>query len=167
MDHKIIIPKNATWEYLAGAHPKNTDWTRLGFSGAGWKTGQAGFGFGDVSFQTPLRDMRRNYTAVYIRKEFQIEQADRITEMGLMINYEDGFIAYINGKEVARVGVGRSSGRNAQNIKAREDHGPAYVILKDAYNHLKDGLNVIAIEGHAASSDGVDFLLDPYLILED
>ena len=87
--------------------------------------------------------------------------------MGLSIDYEDAFIAYLNGREVARQNVGRSSGRNAQAIKQREDHGRVYILLKDFQNYLRDGDNVLAIEGHTASPDSLDFTLDPILILED
>ena len=90
-----------------------------------------------------------------------------MNELGLVIDYRDGFVAYLNGYEVARVGVTRSSGRNAQGVKVRDERGAVYVALKDIATYLKDGTNVLAIEGHAASADGADFLLDPSLISED
>jgi hypothetical protein len=83
-----------------------------------------------------------------------------------MIDYQDAFIAYINGREVARVGVGRSSGRNVQKLKAREDRGQAYVALKDL-SSVRNGRNVLAIEVHSAGENPLDFHIDPYLILED
>ena len=33
--------------------------------------------------------------------------------------------------------------------------------------HLKDGTNVLAIEGHNASLNSHDFTLDPFLVIED
>ena len=163
----MIIPRETGWEYLAGATPRGLNWTRLNFDAQGWKTGVAPFGFGDGSYKTELKDIRRKSTSIYLRKEFHIEQADRVTEMGLWIDYEDGFIAYINGREVARVGVARSSGRNAQGVKPRDDNGPAYVILKDINVCLKDGSNILAIEAHVVSGESLDFRLDPSLIVED
>ncbi|HEY2952474.1 MAG TPA: metallophosphoesterase family protein, partial [Verrucomicrobiae bacterium] len=121
IDYKVLIPKNAQWQYLAGQHPRGLDWTLSDFDATVWQTGTAGFGFGDCEFRTELTDMRGKPASVYLRKEFNIEQADRVTELGLMVNYLDGFVAYVNGREVARNGVGRSSGRNAQKIKAREE----------------------------------------------
>lgn len=167
LDHKVIIPRHAEWQYLAGTHPQGMAWTKLGFKGSDWRTGQAGFGFGEGQFKTELKDMRRKYTTVYLRKEFEVPQADAITEMGLDVDYEDGFVAYLNGREVLRQNVGRSSGRNAQSIKAREDKGRVYLSLKDFQTCLKDGLNVLAIEGHTSASDNLDFCLDPVLLLED
>jgi hypothetical protein len=139
VDHKIVIPQHAQWEYLAGSHPQGTGWTRLGFAGKDWKTGVGGFGYGEGEFKTELKEMRRKFSTVYLRKEFEVTQADAITEMGLQIDYRDAFIAYLNGREVVRQNVGRSSGRNAQGVKAREDRGRVYLTLKDFQNHLKDG----------------------------
>ena len=167
IDHKVVIPPNASWDYLIGSDPRGMEWARVGFKGQGWRTGPAAFGYGEGTYKTELKEMRRHFTSVYLRKEFIVEQVDHVTEMGLIIDYQDAFIAYINGREVARVGVTRSGGRNAQGVKARDEKGPAYIALKDVQNFLKDGVNALAIEAHTASADTVDFLLNPTLILED
>jgi acid phosphatase type 7 len=165
VDYKVLIPHGAEWEYLAGAHPTR-DWTRTGFDTAQWKRGTAGFGFGNIEARTPLERNRGGVSSIYLRKEFTIEQADKVTELGLLVDYQDGFIAYLNGREVARQNIGRSSGRNVQKVKAREHGGRAYVALKDAHRHLKDGANLLAIEVHTVP-DGMDLHIDPLLLLED
>ncbi len=167
VDHHTLIAKGATWNYILEKHQPSMEWTRLGFKAEGWKIGPAGFGYGDGSYSTHLKEMRRHFSTLYVRREFTVEQADRVTELGLLIDYKDGFIAYLNGQEVARVGVGRSSGRNAQSIKSREDHGTLYSALKDAHKILRDGVNLLAIEAHNTSADEPDFLLDPVLVVED
>jgi hypothetical protein len=86
----------------------------------------------------------------------------------LIISYDDAFIAYLNGKEVVRTGVGIGSGRNARNIKSHDAGGKYYYFaFKDFEKYLRDGVNVIAIEGHNKDLESSDFTLDPYLILED
>jgi hypothetical protein len=163
----VVIEKGEQWHYLAGEHP-GTNWMRPDYDISDWKTGEAGFGYGDKDDRTVLANMQSNYTTVYIRKAFEIEQADTIAEIGLMISYDDGFIAYLNGKEVARSGVGSGSGRNARNIRSRDAQGRYnYFALKDYEKYLKDGINVLAIEGHNKEADSTDFTLDPYLIVED
>lgn len=167
VDHKILIAPDAEWQYTFDQALRGKDWTLAEFKAEGWKNGQSGFGYGKAAFRTDVRDMRRKHTVLYARREFQIEQVDRLTEMGLRIDFSDAFIAYINGKEVARNGVSRSSGRNAQGVKVREQKGAQYFTLQDIQKHLKDGTNVFAIEAHNSSADKADFLLNPTLIAED
>jgi hypothetical protein len=167
VDHKVVISPGADWQYTFDLPVRGKAWALPGFAAEGWKTGPAAFGYGKVTFRTDVREMRRKYTVLYARREFQIEQADRVTEMGLQIDFSDAFIAYVNGKEVARSGVGRSSGHNAQNVKMRDQKGSQYIVLSDSQKHLKDGLNVLSIEAHNSSADRVDFLLDPALLVED
>jgi len=112
--------------------------------------------------------MRGNYQAVYIRHEFEIDHAEYLSDMGLMISYDDAFIAYLNGKEVARSGVGKGQGPDAKEIKSHDANGRySYFPLKEFEKHLKDGRNVIAIEGHNSSLESSDFLLDPWLLIEN
>jgi hypothetical protein len=90
-----------------------------------------------------------------------------VTELGMQIDFNDAFIAYLNGREVARSGVTRSSGRNAQGVKVRDAKGGLYFIVSDPQKHLKDGANILAIEAHNATADDMEFLLAPNLIVED
>jgi hypothetical protein len=167
VDYKVLIPKFAEWQYLAGEDPQGAAWTRKDFEDTKWKRGTAGFGFGDATFRTEVpREGGGGPSSIYLRREFNIEQADRITDMGLIVDYRGGFIAYVNGREATRVNIGRSSGRNVQKLKAREGSGPTYISLKDGYKHVKEGVNVLTIEAHAPD-DALDMLIDPYLILED
>ncbi len=166
VDFKLLIAKNAEWQYLAGKDPLGLEWTKKDFDASSWKRGPAGFGFGNGEARTEVPRERGQAASVYLRKEFTLEQADRVTEIGLMVDYRDGFIAYLNGREVARQNIGRSSGRNVQKIKPRESGGAHYVVLKDLARSLKDGVNLLAIEAHSAS-DSLDLLIDPALLLED
>jgi hypothetical protein len=52
-------------------------------------------------------------------------------------------------------------------VKAREQKGSQYFVLPDPKRYLKDGVNVLAIEGHASSADRADFLLSPTLVIKD
>ena len=127
----------------------------------------AAFGYGKGAYRTDVRDMRRKRTVLFARREFQVEQVDRVTELGLWIDFSDAFVAYVTGHEIARNGVGRSSGRSAQNVKPREQKGRQYFALPDGLKYLKDGANIFTIEGHNSSAEKADFLLDPVLTAED
>lgn len=167
VDYKALVPQDAEWQYNFELPIRGNDWTMMDFNAEEWKTGPGAFGFGRVAFRTDVKEMRRRHKVLYARRGFQIEQTDRFTEIGLLIDFSDAFIAYINGHEVARNGVGRSSGRNAQNVKARDQKGSQYFSLADALKYLKDGANLLTIEAHISSADKAEFLLNPVLIGED
>ena len=166
-DFFVVIPKFAEWEYLAGSHPEGQKWTELKYVPEGWKHGEAPFGYEYKEARTVLEDMKGNFTVLYLRHIFEIEQADQVAEIGLMINYDDAFIAYLNGKEVVRKGVGKGAGKDAQQIKSHDATRYNYFPLKDFEKHVKTGRNVLAIEAHNSSVTSHDFLIDPYLVLED
>jgi outer membrane protein assembly factor BamB len=159
-----VIKKGANWQYLAGAHPNNT-WTQPDFDAEGWKTSKAGFGFGDSDDKTVLRDMKNRYSVVYIRKSFSISEPNDIHELGLRINYDDAFIAYLNGREILRLGVGQGRGARAWDIDDHEARGREYFKIDNHRNLLRKGKNVLAIEGHNIKLDSSDFSLDPYLLV--
>jgi hypothetical protein len=166
VNHRVVIPAHAEWQYLAGSHPRGWDWKWSGFDATGWKTGRAAFGYKYTNnVLTPLSNMRSNYSAVYLRKEFIVDRPDRITELGLMIDYDDGFVAYLNGREVERKSIDRGSGHRAQGVKDHDGKGYSFHNISAAA--LQRGTNVLAIEGHNQTLDSSDFLLDPYLVSEE
>ncbi|MBN2317282.1 MAG: PQQ-binding-like beta-propeller repeat protein, partial [Sedimentisphaerales bacterium] len=158
-----MIGQGDDWQYMAGDHPSR-EWAQPDFEARGWKNSSAGFGFGDDDDETVLEDMRDRYSVVYIRKSFRVSDIGNINELGLVINYDDAFIAYLNGKEILRAGVGKGSGARASDIDSHEADGYVYFRIVDPSNLLREGVNMLAIEGHNDSVKSSDFSLDPYLI---
>lgn len=167
VDHRELIPAGAEWRYVFDPLPAGKAWTQPGFDDRSWRVGAGAFGFGPGKHATDLGAMHKKHAVLYVRKEFQVVQADRITELGLQVDFNDGFVAYLNGIEVARSGVGRSSGRHAQKVTARTETGRRYFVLKNGPQNACDGTNVLAIEVHNVAADNADLHLDPVLILED
>jgi ankyrin repeat protein len=161
----IIGPK-AEWNYLAGGNkPEALKWTTTGFDPkqANWKTGKAGFGYDDDDDVTVLDDMLNKYTTVYIRKEFEITKSTDLSRLALAINYDDGFVLYLNGRYVFSINVTNEEGKI--NVANHEASGIEYFPLAPFTDALKEGKNVIGIEGHNAKLDSSDFTLDPQLLV--
>jgi len=160
---RAIIKPNAEWRYLAGSDPEGA-WSSVEFDAKDWKEGAAGFGFGDSDDKTVLRAMRGKYQRVYIRNSFERGELEDATALSLVINFDDAFIAYLNGNEFARANVGNSSGADASRISKHEASGHEVFEIKDFQKQLRPGNNVIAIEGHNQNRVDGDFSLDPYII---
>ncbi|MGB1259313.1 MAG: purple acid phosphatase family protein, partial [Akkermansiaceae bacterium] len=104
-DGNYCIKKNAQWHFLAGKEPTG-NWLADDYDLTSWKLGKAGFGYGDDDDTTVL-DMRKKYTRVYLRRNFQLDKPNDRNKLWLSISYDDAFILYINGKEILRQGVNK------------------------------------------------------------
>ncbi|MBN2455412.1 MAG: lamin tail domain-containing protein, partial [Sedimentisphaerales bacterium] len=104
----------------------------------------------------------------YIRIPFTLEpaQIDGCTQMSLSMRYDDGFIAYINGTEVASV---YAPSNPQYNSAATGQHGDSGAILFqnfDISSHiglLHSGENILAIHGLNVYSGSSDFLASAVL----
>ncbi|MEM7396336.1 MAG: PQQ-binding-like beta-propeller repeat protein, partial [Verrucomicrobiota bacterium] len=85
-------------------------------------------------------------------------------DLALFVNYDDAFIAYLNGREVARANI-QGAGADAKEIGKHEAVKFEKFEIKDWKKHLKPGRNVLALEGHNDWISSTDFSLDPYLVM--
>jgi hypothetical protein len=132
--------------------------------GVGWRKGGSSIGYGDDDDVTVLGDMRNQYASVYLAKEFNVPSASGKGVMELAIRYDDAFIAYINGIEVARSRniSGRSTGAK---VTWHHEAGAEEIFrIPNGGSFLKPGRNVIAVEGHNVRLSSTDFTLAPRLI---
>ncbi len=162
-----LVPTGATWKFFRGKGPASTPadaWRQVDFDDSRWETGPAGFGYADNDDATILNDMLGRYATVYIRKEFSLASVTPNAPVELTIDYDDGFIAYLNGKEVARRGMpaGAVTYQTLASI-SHEAGTPETINLGNAGDLLRVGKNVLAIEGHNQSLTSSDFSLIPTL----
>ena len=157
-----LIPKGADWEYLGGSAP-GPDWAT---ASGGWKTGKAGFGYGDDDDTTHIDDMRGRYSYLCIRRTFELTGKEDLSRLALLAAYDDGIICYLNGKEVLRENVATGSLGSAKSVKPHNAEGKYHLFpLASAASLLKPGKNSIAIEVHNDDLNSSDLTLDPYLVL--
>lgn len=169
-DDHPLIDKGETWDYFAGADPPD-DWMAADYQMQieddnliDWRLGPSGFGYGDEDDATELPDMKGEYTRVYIRKQFKLEQVAEEPAI-LQVRYDDGFIAYLNGEEITRRRVGSGRGpdiKDVENHDAEKDNFDQ-IEIENWSKLARQGENVLAIEGHNATIQSSDFTLDAYL----
>jgi hypothetical protein len=159
----LPIVRGDAWRYLKGAAEPTAAWNTAGFNDSAWLTGASGIGYGDNDDATVLSDMRNTYSTVYMRRLFDVPNPAAITGLEMRVDYDDGFIAYLNGVEVARRNV--PAGLRAYNTFASGSHeasagtsgNPTETINLNAFlGALTAGPNVLAVHGFnntLASSD--------------
>lgn len=171
-----IIDLGHQWHYFKGTQEPTpgskdeplTTWTEASFNASAWLTGTTGLGYGDGDDATVLEDMRGNYASVYLRTEFEIpEGADA---MIVEVDYDDGYVAYLNGTEIRRSRGLRdkgspptfdtfSGGHEARGIPDTIDLTPHSKILSAAPTK-----NVLAFQVHNADLNSSDFSILPRLL---
>ena len=130
-----------------------------------YRAGTNGVGGSSASFvRTDVGPAMSNVNAsAYIRIPFTVTNPTNVTQLTLRMRYDDGFVAFINGAEVARV---NAPDPLAFNSNATNTHSPlALDEFRLGGSALVAGNNVLAIQGlNLAANDG-DFLVAAELIL--
>ena len=95
---RTAIYSDDNWFYLVPEIEPEEDWNMLGYDVSNWANGQGGFGYGDDDDGTTIDQT----ISVFLRKSFSVENISLFEEAILHADYDDGFIAYLNGHEIAR-----------------------------------------------------------------
>lgn len=160
-----VIGVGANWRYFKGYSHPGTGWNDVQFfEDSAWLEGPTGIGYGDRDDATILSDMRYNYRTVYARKAFQLADPTWVTNMNLVMDYDDGFIAYINGEEVARAGISGIPHYDTT-ASSHEAGSPVTFDLSEHIGLLQWGTNVLAIEIHNRSISSSDLTMIPELVV--
>jgi hypothetical protein len=175
-----LVNYSDEWRYHLGTNAPQTDWRTLAeanLDASVWGAGPGGFGFADGDDATVLNTMLNHFTTVYLRRSFEItEPVDPTRHLQLIMDYDDGFIAWLDGQEIAR-------SANAPGAVGTE---PIYTAISSQPNHeallyqglpaelndagavgsrLDPGVHVLAVLGLNGAIDSSDFSLLPSLRL--
>ena len=161
-----LINQGDIFQYLIPTSEPNPNWKNLDFDDSNWLQGGSGFGYDDGDDETITPD---GTLSVYLRKLFNISDLQNLNSLILDIDYDDAFVAYINGIEVARANINGSppayNSGTIQNHEALMYNGgsPERFIITDLSPILIEGENILTIQGHNINSTSSDFTLIPFL----
>jgi hypothetical protein len=162
-----LISRDADWRYHADEKSPAKNWNELEFAAQDWPQGKASFGYGDDDDKTVLKKMEGNFPRVQIRANFEIADLENLERLYLYMNFDDAFVAYINGVEVARSTVEEKDGEHEVGLHEAEGFEEFVVeFALKAKKLLKVGKNVLAVEGFNQSLESSDFSLHPVLSRE-
>ncbi|MBM3880545.1 MAG: hypothetical protein FJ387_12655, partial [Verrucomicrobia bacterium] len=139
-------------------------WQSPAYDDSRWLSGPGPFGFGSFSGVTLGTDlgahMRNRAASLYLRRTFTATaaQAASSAPLQLVTRYNDGFIAFLNGLEVARRNMGSPGmfafhDQTAYNTNL--NNPPTEVIsLGAAHTRLLPGQNVLCVQAHNQALTG-------------
>ncbi len=163
---ETAVLNNDTWRYFIGLSEPDQNWRSLSFNDSTWLQGPGGFGYGDNDDNTiiPL------ITSVYLRIKFNVADTEVIGEALLSMDYDDAFVAYLNGNEIARAGLtGTYPAYNEPGIdhEAQMYQGgvpESYVLKKSILrSYLLPGENVLAVQVNNSSIASSDMSSNVFL----
>jgi hypothetical protein len=182
MDEYLVIPEagpsttilaeGASLRYLVPADATlESSWFLPSFDDAAWTIGTAGVGYennpGDyvdlIETRVKPSEVVAGGTSIYQRFHFNITDPSA-SNLVLRMRYDDGFVAYLNGVEVARDNISGTVRYNSTASSHPDSDAINFVDFPLPGVSLIAGDNVLAIQIINQSSGSSDLLCEPELI---
>ena len=139
------------YKYFAATEEPDADWLMPGFDDSSWAqdTGSIGFGYNNMA-----TEIDESSASLYLRYKFYIENKELTQEINLSANFDDGYIAYLNGKEILRVNINDTIKTVAYNDITERSHervSTSYSVLGYYFDYpaldtlLVNGENTLAV----------------------
>lgn len=173
-----LVDKGSEMHYFKGTREPSqgsTSWTTPGYApDQNWIAAKSGIGYSSdpqelVEVTTVLNDMPGRYLSVYTRHAFpltatEMEQSEKLL---LRLQYDDGYVVYLNGTRVAAANIPGSPPAFNQQATTGSDYPPVDIDLTPHLGRLIAGVNILAIQGHNVGiSNSSDFVIAPRLTLQ-
>ena len=168
---RVLVPIRPISEAWTGLEPfDDSSWnsTRRGTGGVGYDMGT---GYESLISLNLSSDMFDRSSSCYIRTAFVISGGiDAYNDLSLQIRYDDGFVAYLNGVEIARANFTGTPSFNAHADRAHDDTAAKELEpfnVTPFLDQLIEGRNILAIHGLNASAISDDFLISAHLVARE
>jgi len=167
---ETIVTWGDEWRYFPAPTNPPSDWRDIGFDDTNWPVGKSGFGYGDDDDSTIVTPR----LSLFIRHTFNIQDASDVAKAFLDVDYDDGFVAYLNGVEIARRNVGIAGGtpptfdtpaNGWREAEIYQGGYPERVATDEILPLLQNGSNVLTLQVHNQSQNSSDLSLIPFLTL--
>jgi hypothetical protein len=173
IDHfEVPVYPNNIWRYIVPASEPNANWKNLNFDDSSWNSGPGGIGFGDGDDGTQITPP---VTSVFCRTTFSLTNPADVPFMVLNADYDDAFVCYLNGVEIARANIGTAGVPPAFNAFANGEHEATgyqgqpteefFIPFQVFQNLLQQGENVLAVQVHNANAFSSDLTGNFRLVL--
>ena len=169
-----VVQRGDLFRYFPGTEQPPANWNEPGFDASEWDEGPSALGYersavgADIQTEVDIA----NLLSLYARIEFTVDNPDDVLQAVLHMDYDDGFVAYLNGQEIARSfmspGVPSFDTPSAGLHEAMIYQGgePEPFAVSNPQDLLQAGANVLAVEVHDTNATSPDLTLIPFLSLQ-
>jgi hypothetical protein len=165
-----LVAPGSPWQYFKGFQDPHPDdpaaWRQIDFDDSEWLKGTDPFFYGEPLEGTALNDMQGGYSTVFLRTAFDVVSPENLGSLSLKVLSDDGFVAWINGQEIARFNVPDGDLRfwSVSNGALSEPLSVETYTIANPSQVLRPGRNVLAILGlNSSISSSSDFVLQAAL----
>lgn len=171
----ILVALGAEARTLVSNRPIEDAWTGgdANFDDSHWTAGignitgvgyETGTGYeGDIG--TDIRaEMVGETRTMNVRIAFEANDLSALDSLTLNMKYDDGFVAFLNGREVARANAPIELGPEAGATASHEANSFEQFDITPFLDSLRVGQNILAIQGLNYSASSSDLLILPELI---
>jgi CotH kinase protein/Lamin Tail Domain/Chitobiase/beta-hexosaminidase C-terminal domain/Secretion system C-terminal sorting domain len=166
-----VLPQSAN-KYQLGISEPPSNWREVSFNDAAWQNSVGNVGYGDGDDATVISPS----ISVYQRYSFVLSDTSRIASIAFLNDFDDAFVAYLNGKEIARYNVGAQGVPPPYSDYAFDEHeanqyqnggwSALFIIAaKEADTILQTGTNVLSIQTHNFLGGMDDLTQIPVLLI--
>ncbi len=174
---KKLVSEGAVASYFVPpTNALGTNWIKSDFDDSAWASGPTALGFDAKAtptyqdlIQTDLRAvLEKLASSLYVRIAFQAAEEDLGKSLRLRVRYEDGFIAFLNGVEIARKNLFGTSVSFSSRAATERPDGDARLyetiqLPASAIRLLVAGKNILAVQALNNLKAGDDLLISPEL----
>ncbi len=158
--------------YFPGTIEPPVNWKDPSFNDASWGLTNGTVGYGDGDDSTIIAPA----TSVYERISFNVADTSNIALIAFLVDYDDAYVAYLNGKEISRANIGAQGFPPAYSDLAFNEHeanlyqtgnwsGFTVVPGTSIDTILRQGQNTLAIQTHNYIGGLDDLSMAPALLL--
>ena len=168
---ETILKSDITYRYFTSNEgTPSSNWRTPEFDDDSWKTGKGGIGYADNDDNTIIEKT----ISVCMRTSFVLTDINTITEAVLNVDYDDAFVAYLNGVEIARsAGLSGnfpdSSQKSSNNHEAKMYNGGLpedfHITLDKLSPIIKNGINILAVQVHNTNINSSDMSSNIFLMV--
>ena len=168
-----LVAADAKWRFFRGRSEPPKEWLGVHFDDSKWEKGPGGFGFSPnpnelKSVNTVLEDMAGadGYLSLYSRAPFSVPEGAIVKKLLLRVTYDDGFVAYWNGTEVARLNAEGSPPTFRSGTPDTKEPELEEIDLTPRVAELLAEKNSLAVHGLNQVSTSSDFVLTVSLVAD-
>ena len=164
----LVVEEQDAKALIPTSEPAST-WNTIGYTDTSWLSGQTGVGFEQSGstygsmINLDVSGLFPGKFTCYIRVGFEVTDLNAISLLTLRMKYDDGFIAYINGTEVASANAPASPGYNDQATGVHDGTTYEDFTLSNPSSYLQAGDNVLAIHALDKQAPPPDLFIMPIL----